>query len=214
MRVTTLVPARPHAEGTKLAARTVEFLVPERRTAATTVPATLTPESAALLNETAALQLLAQDTELEFSARQWQALAVATTKIQAIRQAYEASIATATQTEAGRYRIEIPTYAAAGDALREKLHEELRAQLGEANATDVLAQLGRKLEGHFGGFGVSVQTLDISPSATDWAVTRTVKFWNSVDGQDRLTTRRETHFPGAEDTTGELWRPFLSLVSL
>lgn len=195
--------------------RIVEFLTPERYAAAATkAPAVLSPDAAALTNETIALQLLAADTELELNARQWTALATATLKIQAIRQAYEASIARITAQAPGQTRMEIPTYAVAGDALREEFHAELRAQLGEANAAEVLAQLGRKLEGHFGGFGVSVQTIDIAsdPARGGDVITRTVQYWNSVEGQNRLTTRRETHFPDRDDPTGETWRPLLALI--
>ncbi len=167
------------------------------------------------MTETIALQRLAAGSELELNAHQWSAFAAATLKVQAIRQAYEASIATATLVSPGRYRVDVPTYAAAGDALRAQFQAELREQLGEANAAEVLAQIGARLEGHFGGFGVSVQSLDIATDpagGADGVVTRTTKYWNSVEGREQLTTRRETHFPGREDPTGELWRPFLALV--
>jgi hypothetical protein len=198
------------------APRVVAFLASEPQTRViASMPIALAPDAAALTAETIVLQLLAGDSELELNARQWTALATATLKIQAIRQAYEASIANVTPLESGRYRVEIPAYAAAGDALREKFHAELQEQLGAANAAEVMAQIGHRLEGHFAGFGVSVQTLDIAldqMGSRDAVITRTVKYWNSIDGQDRLTTRRETHFPGRDDPTGETWRPLLALV--
>lgn len=192
------------------------FFSPTPPLAALTLPAgSLSPDDEALMTEAIALQRLATGTDLELNTQQWSALAAATLEIQAIRQEYEASIATATLVSPGRYRVEVPVYAAAGDALRTKFHAELLEQLGEADAAEVLTQIGSRLEGHFGGFGVSVQSLDITTDPTggaDGVVTRTTKYWNSVEGREQLTTRRETFFPGREDPTGELWRPFLALV--
>ena len=200
------------------ASRIVEFLAPTDVSAAKGVaPVTLAADATTLTAEAIALQLLAENTELELTSRQWMAFAAVTANIQAVRQAYEASIATARVLEPGRYRMEIPVYAAAGDALRERFHAELREQLGEANAAEILARLGARLEGHFAGFGVSVQTLDITGdvrnASADCEVTRTVKFWNSVEGENHLTTRRETHFPAREDPVGESWGPLLSVLS-
>jgi len=199
--------------------RVVEFLQPvPAAAAALPVPGVeASADATAQVAEIVALQLLAQGTELELGARQWAALASVTAEIQAVRHAYEASIAVATVREPGRSRIEIPAYAAAGDALRARFHAGLREQLGEANAAEILEQLGARLEGHFAGFGVSVQTLevtgDMSRGNTDWQMTRTVKFWNSVEGDERLTTRRETHFPGREDPAGDSWGPLLSTLA-
>ena len=180
-------------------------------------PIALGADAAQLVGEVAALQLLAKNTDLDLSPRQWTALASVTLHYQAVRQAYEASIATAAAVGEGRCRLEIPAYAAAGDALRNKFYAELREQLGATSAEEVVGQLGASLEGHFGGFGVSVQTLDFAADAggvdTNYQVTRTVKYWNSVEGSDRLTTRRETHFPGLEDPSGHTWGPFLSLLA-
>jgi hypothetical protein len=116
----------------------------------------------------------------------------------------------------GGCRVEIPAYAAAGDALRARFEAGLREKLGPACAAEVLARIGRKLEGYFGGFGVCVQTLDFAADARDgeheWAVTRTVQYWNSVEGGESLSTRRETLLPGREDPAGMSWAPLLSLV--
>lgn len=174
-------------------------------------------EGTGVVAEIVALQALARDTELELSPRQWTAFAAATAHIQAVRQAYEASIARVAAREPGRFQMEVPAYPAAGDALRAKLHAELREQVGENTAAEILAQMGRALEGHFAGFGVGVQTLEFAGApggaANDYRVTRTVRFWNAVEGSERLTTRRETHFPKAEDPSGETWGPFLAALS-
>lgn len=178
--------------------------------------ATLGAQEAASLAEQAALRLLARDSDLELTARQWTAFAAATAHIQTIRQAFEASLATVKQMPDGRCRMEIPAYATAGDALRGKLTAELIKQLGEETATEILATLGGKLEGYFGGFGVSVQTLDFAVSAgtaADFQVTRTVQYWNAVEGGSELRTRRETHFPGLEDPSGDVWQPFLARLA-
>ena len=43
-------------------------------------------------------------------------------------------------------------------------------------------------------------------------VERTARYWNSIDGAERVTTRREVHFPATEDPTGETWGALLALV--
>jgi hypothetical protein len=180
------------------------------------VPDELSGDATALVGEMCDLQLLAQGTGLALDSRQWSMLAAVVLNAQAVRQIYEAEIATATLVAPGRYRVEVPSYASAGDLLRAQFHADLRAKLGEATAGEVLAKLGEKLEGRFAGFGVSLQTIDIAADPrgadTNWQVTRTVTYWNSVDGGDRLTTRRETHFPAWEDPTGERWAALLAVV--
>jgi hypothetical protein len=177
----------------------------------------LPADASALVAETSELQLLAQGSNLVLEPHQWEAMAAVTLELQAVRLAYEATIATGTELGAGRYRVEIPVYAAAGDALRARFRAELCGRLGEAEAGEILARLGARLEGRFGGFGVGVQTLDITGNPgganPDWVLTRTVKFWNSVEGQDRLTTRREIFLPALEDPAGESWGPLLSVIS-
>jgi hypothetical protein len=181
-------------------------------------PAALTDDDAAVVAEMSQLQLLAQGLNLDLSSRQWSALAAVTLEIQAIRQTYEAQIATGTAASAGCFRVEIPMYAAAGDAIRAKFLADLRAALGAATAGEIVEKLGGRLEGHFAGFGVAVQTLEIKgdPHAapTDCEVTRTVTYWNSVEGGEQLTTRRETHFPAWEDPTGESWGALLAVVGI
>lgn len=196
------------------AARVVEFfqpvVVPSSARLGPVPAVEASADATAQVAEIVALQLLAQGTEVELGARQWAELAKVTAEVQAVRHAYEASIAVATVREPGRSRIEIPAYAAAGDALRARFYAGLRENLGDTNAAEILARLGARLEGHFAGFGVSVQTLEISGAPAELAVTRTVQFWNSVEGQDRLTTRRETHFPDREDPSGEQWSALLA----
>ena len=63
---------------------------------------------------------------------------------------------------------------------------------------------------------MSVQTLDVTANRggalDDMEVTRTVTYWNSVEGSDRPTTRREVHFPAIEDPTGDRWSALLAMV--
>jgi hypothetical protein len=179
-------------------------------------PAQISADATVVVAEIAELQMMAEGADLDLSSEQWSTLAAVTLNIQAVRHAYEAQIAASTMLAPGRYRVEIPNYATAGDALRAKFQAELQGGLGETLATEIVAKLGSRLEAHFAGFGVSVQTLDIiadsRAGATDYQVTRTVRYWNSVEGADRLTTRRETHFPLWEDPTGESWGPLLAVV--
>lgn len=177
----------------------------------------LTPAASAVLAEQVALQLLARDTDLALTDEQWTAFAEVSAHYQAIRHAYEATIATATRGAAGGRRLEIPIYAAAGDALRARFVTELREKLGAGAADQIEQRLGAALDGHFAGFGVSMQTLEFT-AGTDAAdsayqVTRTIKYWNSRAASAQLSTRRETHFPGLEDPSGHTWGPFLSVLA-
>jgi hypothetical protein len=163
------------------------------------------------------LRLLAAETDLDLSHREWAKLATAVVHAQAVRLNYEAEIATVTELAPGQFRVEIPAYAEAGDELRRRFLADLREGLGEAAAAEVNEKLGSRLEGAFAGFGVSSQTLEITGDGAsalgDVKVERTARYWNSADGGDRLTTRREVHFPLAEDPAGESWIPLLALVS-
>ncbi len=179
-------------------------------------PHQLSNDAAALVAEMCDLQLLAHQTDLALDSRQWSVFAGVVLRAQAVRQTYEARIATSTVIAPGQYRLEIPVYPNAGDLMREDFNTELRTELGEATAKDVLAKLGDKLEARFAGFGLSAQTLDITAkvdaSLTDIQITRTVTYWNSVEGGDHLATRREIHFPAYEDPTGDSWSALLAAV--
>lgn len=187
-------------------------VVPGKRPAAE-----LSPEESVLFTTLCDLHLLAGETELDFTTKQWSRLAEIVVQTQAVRHHYEATIAVATETAPGRYRLEIPAYTAAGDELRRRFLADLEAGLGPEAAAEVTQKLGRQLEGRFAGFGVGTQTLDITGNPAlkpaDVQVARTARYWNSVDGNDRVTTRREVTFPASEDPTGENWNALLALVS-
>lgn len=163
------------------------------------------------------LHLLAGEPELDLTTKQWSRLAEIVVQTQAVRHHYEATIAVATETASGRYRLEIPAYAAAGDELRRQFLAELERGLGKEAAAEVSTKLGRQLEGRFAGFGVGTQTLEITghpaTQPTDVQVARTARYWNSIDGHERMTTRRDVTFPASEDPTGENWSALLALVS-
>eukprot|EP01035_Chromulina_nebulosa_P005548 gene5548-7532_t len=118
-------------------------------------------DGVALLAEQVAVRHVVREVELDLTPEQWTALAAMTGHYQTVRQAFEATIATVSGRE--NLRLEIPAYPAAGDALREKFYAELRERLGEDVAAQIAQRAGAALEGYFGGFGVSVQTLDFSP---------------------------------------------------
>lgn len=164
------------------------------------------------------LQLAASEMnlDLDLTTKQWQAFAAAVVQAQAVRHNYEATIATAKEIGPGRYRIDIPAYAAAGDELRRQLLAELERGLGQDAAAQVAQAFGSRFEGSFAGFGVSAQTLEITgdPAAAPAKVEilRTVRYWNSLEGREKLTTRREVHFPSDEDPSGERWNALLALV--
>ena len=208
--VQPLVLIRPETRfaGTRLAVTSANFPVVQ--------PLQLSDDATALVAEMCDLQLLAHGTALSLSSRQWSAFAAVVLHAQTVQQTYEAQIATSKMIALGRYHVEIPAYATAGDLLREKFNAELCAELGQATAADVLANLGGRLEARFAGFGVSVQTLDITGNPggglSDVEVTRMVTYWNSVEGSDDLATRRETHFPAFEDPTGDSWSALLAMV--
>lgn len=178
---------------------------------------TLPVDAVALIAEQATLQQLAAGLDLSLSPAQWKDLAEVTLHFQAVRHAYEATIAQAARTETGAYRMAIPSYSGAGDTLRAQFHAALQEKLGPAISDQVIRRMGGGLEGHFAGFGVGVQTLeflaDKSGADSDYRVTRTIQFWNSIQGGEELTTRRETHFPGLEDPAGHTWGPFLAVLA-
>lgn len=173
----------------------------------------LSPDGAALLSEQTVIRQLVKESDVSLTSAQWAELAAVTWQYQAVRQTFEATIATVSSRNP--LRLEIPAYPAAGDALRERFYGELRARLGAEAAEAIASHAGTALEGYFGGFGVSVQTLDFGGDATgaEGQVTRTAHYWNSADTRDALTLRRETHFPQLEDPTGERWGPFLTLLA-
>ena len=177
--------------------------------------ARLSLQDETLLAEQVALQLLVQRADLELTADQWATFAAVTWHYQTVRQSFEATIATASPREMNR--LEIPAYPVAGDALREKFFGELRERLGDDTAVVIFERAGSALEGYFGGFGVSVQTLEFAPIAdvagADHHVTRTASYWNRAEARETLTLRRETFFLEREDPHGERWGPFLALLA-
>ena len=193
--------------------------------AITTMPATdsfaprleqLSGDASVLVVAMCDLQLMAGDTGLSLDSVQWSALAAVVVRTQTIRHNYEAQIATLKAIAPGKCRVEIPMYTRAGDVLRRQFTAELRAGLGEATATEVLAKIGERLEASFAGFGVSVQTLDITGNPAtelgDVQIAQTTSYWNSGEGSDRLKTRHEIHFPAVEDPTGDSCDALLAMV--
>lgn len=173
----------------------------------------LNADESATLAEQVALRQLLHEADLDLASAEWVTLAAVASHYQTVRQTFEATIATVAG-ERG-LRLEVPAYPAAGDALREKFYDELRERMGDATAALIAARAGSALEGYFGGFGVSVQTLEFAPSpgatGMEFQVTRTAHYWNSaVPGRSTLTLRRETHFAASEDRDGERWGPFLA----
>jgi hypothetical protein len=191
-------------------------LAPQAATTAmlTAEPVKLAADDAAAVAEMAELQILAEGTGLVLDSAQWAKLAGVTLDVQTIRQNYEAEIARTTAVAPGRYRVEIPGYASAGATLRAKFYAALGRELGETIAADVIEKLGARLEGHFGGFGVSLQTLEVATTSAggDLEITRTVNYWNRAEEGERLVTRRETHLPAWEDPSGERWGALLAVV--
>jgi len=180
-------------------------------------PLELSSDDNLLVAEMCDLQLMAQGTNLALDSTQWSSLAAVVLRTQAIRHAFEAQIATSQKIAPDRYRMEIPSYADAGEVLREKFVAELTAKLGEPAAKEVMAKLGGALEGRFAGFGVSVQTLEITASPggepSDSQIVRTAEYWNRVENTERVATRREVHFPFLEDPTGDTWGALLAMTS-
>src|SRR5688572_15549962 len=124
-------------------------------------PAELSIDASATLAEQVALQLLGNETTLALRAEQWADFASVALNTQAIRHAYEASIAQVSSLEPGRYRLEIPAYPEAGDALRARFYADLHGKLGGPTADRIYAEMGHSLEAHFSGFGSGGQTLEI-----------------------------------------------------
>jgi hypothetical protein len=180
-------------------------------------PLALTADATAVVVEQLALRQLAHELELPLSDEQWATFARIAAHHQAIRHAYEASIAVLRPSPEGRFQLEIPVYGDAGDALREEFYLSLDVELGPAPAAQIAALMGARLDGYFGGFGVSVQTLDFDAAPgtplDEYLITRTVRFWNQASDQERVLTRRESHLPAVEDPSGQQWGPFLALLA-
>jgi hypothetical protein len=218
-----VTPARERDGRASIAASEAAALSQERRIEAiararTGAPATLNGDEAALLAETSELQLLAAGTDLALDSAQWTKLASVALELEAVRQTYEAEIASAVAVAPGKFRVEIPSYAAAGAALRAKFYAELERALGTAVAADVADKIGARLEARFGGFGLSVQTLDIAADSNrglaDCVVTRTVTYAMPDAGGERVMKRQEMFMPAAEDPTGERWGPMLARLAM
>lgn len=179
-------------------------------------PSRLTPDAAVNFATLCDLRLLAADTALELSDAQWRELAALVAEFQAVRSNYEADIAAVTSLAPDRHRLEIPAYPEAGDELRRRFEDELIGRLGSTAAVAVRENLGRQIEARFAGFGVSSQVLEITSrpgtGRRDLEVRRTARYWNSIEGKDRLTTRRDVFFPASEDPTGERWDALLALI--
>lgn len=180
-------------------------------------PLALTADASAAVVEQLALRQLAHELELPLTDVEWAAFARIAAHHQAIRHAYEASIAVPRASPDGRFQLEIPVYGAAGDALREEFYVSLEVELGAAPTAQIVTVMGERLNGYFGGFGVSVQTLDFDAAPgtplDEYFITRTVRYWNQAAEQERVTLRRESHLPAAEDPTGQQWGPFLALLA-
>jgi hypothetical protein len=187
----------------------------QKTTTVATPIARISAGTAAVLAEEIELRTLGEPLKLSLTAQQWAAFAEVTLYAQAVRHVYEAEIAVMRPTEDGRQRVEIPVYAAAGDALRGELYSALRRELGPGVAGEVICKFKHGLEARFAGFGVSTQTLDFAADEEgkigDGAVTRTVVFARSTDaGGDQPTMRCETSFPRLEDPEGLQWGPLLA----
>lgn len=176
--------------------------------------ATVGDDDAAVVGEVAELQMMATGAELTLTPEQWNAFAEVSLETQAVRLNYEAGIATRRTKNSGVVQLDIPMYAAAGDALRQQFEARLAERLGFDTSADILANIGAKLEGHFAGFGVAAQTLEIrgDPSSADCEVVRTANYWNAAENSAQLANRRETHLPAWEDPSGSRWGALLALA--
>ena len=212
----TVEPARRLA----MARRGIESGAPARRVEgiAAAQPAELNADESALLGETCELQLLARGSGLAIDSKQWSELAAVALDTDAIRQTYEAEIATAVAEAPGKFRVEIPSYASAGEALRAKFYAQLDRVLGTAAAADVADRIGARLEARFGGFGISEQTLEITgdprTDLADCVVKRTVTYTTQGEQGDRVATRRETFLPAWEDPAGDRWGTLLARAAM
>ncbi len=174
-----------------------------RELAATARVVEATEEENAALAETIQLQQMAEGTGLELAPEQWAALAEVTRRMQVWRGVVEAEIGAVQVVAPGRWRMDVPGYVEMGAGMRARFFGEIGDVLGARVAADVIDKLGAEFEGYFAGFGVSLQTLDISGdqrgSDEGWQVTRTIAYSKNVTSGEQVTVRRETYFVGRED---------------
>lgn len=194
------------------AASTDAFLAPS---VAAVAIGSLTPDAAAQFAVLCRVRLLAADTDLDLSHREWAGLAAAFAHCQTVRLAYEAEIASVETVAPAHFRVEIPTYGLAGEELRRRFVSDLAAALGESVAAEVIDKLGHRLEAEFAGFGVSRQTLEVfgEPVAGGEGMTihRTARYWTRVNEHERMTTRLHVEHLSALDA-GDRWDVLVALI--
>jgi len=175
-------------------------------------PIALDAEASLMLSEEIAWRTAGSAAGLELTDAQWRAFAETAILHQAIRCAYEAEIANVTMVNDTLSRVTIPCYAEEGESLRDEFFLALKEVLGGEAAMQVFRRLGRDLDARFGGFGVAVQTLELSLENDGGAsaVTRTAHYWNS--DEERAVVRREIHWPQLEDPYGDAWGPLIARV--
>jgi hypothetical protein len=178
--------------------------------------ANLSPDQGSVLAEVVQLQQLAADTTITLTAEQWLALGSVTARFQTLRHLHEASISAVGRLDARSYTLEIPPYPETGATLKASFESSVQAALGSDAAGAALRALSPALIAHFGGFGVSQQTLEFARNSRlhpdDYEVTRTVTFWQGSANEGRAVTRRETFLPGSEDPAGASWGPLLQVL--
>lgn len=179
-------------------------------------PAGLFPDQPSVLAEVIQLQQLAANTALALTPEQWLALGAVAVHTQNLRHRHEASIASVGRLNVHSYALDIPPYPEMGAWLKASFESSVEAALGKDVAKVTLLALSPALTAHFGGFGVSQQTLEFArPSRldpNDYQVTRTVTFWQGSATEGRAVTRRETFLPGLEDPAGTSWGPLLQVL--
>ncbi len=180
------------------------------------LPAVLSPDQGSVLAEVVQLQQLAVDAPVVLTPEQWLAFGTVAAHFQTLRHRHEGSIASIGRLGTRGYTLEVPPYPETGAALRAAFESAVKAALGHDAANLTLRALSSALSSHFGGFGVSQQTLEFARNSgddpTDYHVTRTVTFWQGTATDGRAVTRRETFFPALEDPTGQSWGALLQVL--
>lgn len=195
--------------------RQLPTLVPGRPAAGPV--ATLGEDSSALLAEMIALRQLGEAAHLSLPDEHWAVIARVTAHLQAVRLAYEASIATLVDVKPGYYRLDVPPYARVGADLRAQLQTELRIRLGTHVADYLQQRMATQLDRHFAGFGVRPQTFefraDVQGQENEYSVTRREWSLPSQPAERPALYRTDAYLPGFEDPSGFVWGPFLTKIA-
>lgn len=210
-------PASPAESGGEVAATPAwEIYLPAEGHLAAQSEVLDVQSNAPALSEQIELTQVLEERHVELTNEQVMRLSEITSRYQAARRHYEASIARSTWIADGKLAVFIPAYPDAGEALRSDLFAEIARAFGAKKGAEIEANLASFFTPRFAAFGGADQSLQVAVSgegaSIEFLVTSTSVIPPAVSGQaPAVTVRRETHMLPLEDPTGREWGPLTTL---